>query len=146
MKLNSTLFALLIGATIGVSSCHTSENAVSYKKADRYFVRNDVKDHSPRLIQSEEELNQYFGKAPVMGKNGAPTNIDFTKYNAIAIIEAETNRDTEIKITSIKNHSNKIVVKYKAKQKGEPLSYTMVPSALYQIDKKYGNNIAFVKE
>lgn len=146
MQLKRTIYALFIGTSIVMSSCHSSKNIINYKEAYHYFVRNDVTDYSPRLIQSAEKLNQYFGMATVMGKNGVPTNIDFTKYNAIAIIESATNRDTEIKVTSIKNYNNKIVVKYKTIQKGKPMTYKMVPSAIYQIDKKYGSNIIFVKE
>ena len=146
MNIKKTTFATLICATLILPSCSSSESAISYKEAQRYFVRNDVTDHSPRLIKSSEELDRYFGQAAVMGKNGTPTNIDFSKKNAIAIIGQDTNIDTDIKITSIKKRKDGCVtVRYKVMQTGEPKSYSTTPCLLVTIDKKHGGNVEFIK-
>lgn len=146
MKIKTLLWAVFVAAVLGISSCNTSENTISYKEAMRYFVRNDVKEYVPRIITGSEELNQYFGTATAMGTQGMPTFIDFDKYNAIAIIEPETNKDTEIDIESIKEQGDKIVVRYKLVESGEQRSYTTVPCRLVKISKKYGSNVEFVKD
>lgn len=138
--------AVLATAMLGLSSCSTSEKTVSYKEAQRYFVRNDVTDFSPRIITSNEELDRYFGEAAVMGVNGMPTLINFDKENAIAIIEPETNRDTEIKIGSIRKQDGKLVVRYKVFTSSEARSYSTVPCQLVKVSKKYGDNVEFVEE
>lgn len=119
MRIRTVLMAVFATAVLGLSSCSTSEKAISYKEAMRYFVRNDVKEYVPRMITNNEELNQYFGMATVMGAHGMPTFIDFNKYNAIAIIEPETNKDVDVNIESIKKQGDKIVVKYKLVGSGE---------------------------
>lgn len=146
MNIKSMSLAVLATAILGLSSCGSSEKTVSYKEAQRYFVRNDVTDFSPRIITSNEELDRYFGAAAVMGVNGMPTLINFDKENAIAIIEPETNRDTEIKIVSIKKQDGKLVVRYKVITSGEARSYSTVPCLLVKVSKKYGDNVEFVKE
>lgn len=146
MKIKSWSWAVLVAVVMGLSSCSTSEKTISYKEALRYFVRNDVKDFSPRIITSDEELNRYFGSGAVMGTQGMPTLINFDKENAIAIIEPETNKDTEIKIESIKKQDDKVIVRYKTIVSGEPRSYSTVPCQLVKISKKYGDNVHFVKE
>ncbi len=146
MKIKSWSWAVLVAALMGLSSCSTSEKAIGYKEALRYFVRNDVKDFSPRIITSEEELNLYFGMGAVMGTQGMPTLIDFDKENAIAILEPTTNRDTEIKIENIKKQGGKVVVRYKSLVSSEPRSYSITPFQLVKISKKYGDNVEFVKE
>lgn len=146
MKIKSWSWAVLVAVVMGLSSCSTSEKAISYKEALRYFVRNDVKDFSPRIITSNEELNRYFGSGAVMGTQGMPTLINFDKENAIAIIEPETNKDTEIKIESIKKQDDKVIVRYKTIVSGEPRSYSTVPCQLVKISKKYGDKVHFVKE
>lgn len=146
MKIRFISFALLACIAIGLSSCHSSESAISYKEASHYFVRNDVTDYSPRLIQSYEEFERYFGMAATMGTDGLPTAIDFKKQNVIAIIESQTNVDTDIKISSIKKQDGKIAVRYKVVKTGDPRSYSTVPCLLLRIDKKYGGNAEFIKE
>lgn len=146
MNIKTSLGVGVTAVIISLSSCCTSEKTISYKEAQRYFVRNDVTDHSPRIITNAEGLNRYFGMATVMGKQGKPTVIDFDKYNAIAIIEPETDKDTEIQIESIKKQAGRIVVRYKSVESGEPRSYKFVPCLLVKINKKYGNNVEFVKE
>ena len=146
MNIKSMSLAVLATAILCFSSCGSSEKTVSYKEAQRYFVRNDVTDFSPRIITSNEELDRYFGEAAVMGVNGMPTLINFDKENAIAIIEPETNRDTEIKIGSIRKQDGKLVVRYKVITSGEARSYSTVPCLLVKVSKKYGDNVEFVKE
>lgn len=146
MKIKVILFAALSCAAIGLASCGSAKSSVSYKEAKRYFVRNDVTSYSPRLIQSAEELNRYFGTAPVMGKDGMPTDVDFTKCNVAAIIEPQTNLDTEIKVVSVKKEAGKVVLRYKVVQTGSPRSYSTVPCLLLQIEKKHGCDVEFVKE
>ncbi len=146
MKIRFITFALLSCIAIGLTSCHSAESAINYKEASHYFVRNDVKDYSPRLIQSSEEFESLFGMATTMGTDGIPTSIDFNKQNVIAIIEKQTNIDTDIKITSVKKQDGKIAVRYKVVKTGDPRSYSSVPCLLLRVDKKYGNNAEFIKE
>lgn len=146
MNIKSISLAVLAAAILGLSSCTCSEKTVSYKEAQRYFVRNDVTDFSPRVITNDEELNRYFGAGAVMGENGMPTYLDFDKENAIAIIEPETNLNAEVKILSIKKQGEKLVVRYKVVTSGAPMSYSIVPCQLVKVSKKYGDNVEFVKE
>ncbi len=146
MKIRVLSFALLASIAIGLSSCHSAESAVDYKETSHYFVRNDVTDFSPRLIKSGEEFERYFGAAATMGPGGMPTSIDFKKQNVIAIIEPQTNIDTDIKVSSIKKQDGKIAVRYKVVKTGEPKSYTSVPCLLLRIDKKHGSDAEFIKE
>ncbi len=140
------LLAVLATAMFGLSSCSTSEKTISYKEALRYFVKNDVKEYSPRIITSEAEFTRYFGMGAVMGEGGMPTPVNFDKENVIAIILPETNRDTDIKIERIKKQGEKMVVNYKVVTSGSPRSYSIVPSQLVKVSKKYGDNVVFVKE
>ncbi len=146
MKVKAMLLAVLATAMFGLSSCSTSEKTISYKEALRYFVKNDVKEYSPRIITSEAEFTRYFGMAPVMGEGGMPTPVNFDKENVIAIILPETNRDTDIKIERIKKQGEKMVVNYKVVTSGSPRSYSTVPCQLVKVSKKYGDNVEFVKE
>lgn len=146
-NMKTTTLAILLCTSLAISSCSSQKSTIGYKEAQRYFVRNDINDHSPRVIYTSDELDRYFGQATVMGKNGAPTHIDFNKSNAIAIIEDETNLDTDIKISSIykDKKSGRITVKYQVTQTGAPRSYSTVPCLLVQIAKNHGDNIVFEK-
>lgn len=146
MRLKSIAFATFACIAIGLPSCRMSDSAINYNEAHNYFIRNDVSDYTPRLIQSAEELNRYFGPAATMGANGMPTNIDFAKHNVVAIIDAATNRNTEIKVSSIRKQGNAVIVKYRLISTGEQMTYSMVPFLLLQIDKKHGDSVTFVKE
>ncbi len=146
MKIRFITFSLLASIAISLASCNTTKSGISYKTASHYFVRNDVTNYSPRLIQSSEEFERYFGAATTMGKDGLPTDINFTKQNVVAIIAPETNLDTDIKVSSVKKQDGKITVRYNVVQTGDPRSYSTVPCLLLSIDKKHGSNVEFIKE
>ncbi len=136
----------VFSVTVAVlSSCNTSEKTVGYTEVLHYFVRNDVVDYSPRVVTTEEDMRQYFGMAAVMGPGGLPTSVDFNKENVIAVVEPQTNMDTEIKIESIRKQNGHVVVTYKTIVSGEPRSYQSVPCLLVKVSKKHGNSVEFVK-
>ncbi len=146
MKKQITAWAIAACAILAMASCGTSQTTVAYKEANHYFVRNDAPDHSPRLIQTRAEFERYFGAAAVMGNDGLPTEIDFDKHNVVALIEPQTNIDTDIKVKSVKTDHGQLTVTYEVRQSGQPRSYSTVPMILLRIDKKYGNNVRFVKQ
>lgn len=147
----SWLFSLSLSAAALVS-CHStqliSEDAgVQYSEAQHYFLRNDVKDYSSRLVTSQQEFDSLFGAAAVMGENGLPTEIDWKKQSLVALLTAPTNVETEIKLVNIKSEKGKLSVRYAVSQKGEARSYTYAPMRLFVVNKADASKGAsFTKE
>lgn len=145
MSTRTIAFTVLACAALGLSSCRSTMENIRYKEVVHYFVRNDVADYSPRLIQSDEELGRYFGAAAVMGKDGMPTDVDFAKYNVVAIIEPETYLETSIRVSSIRRQGDKVIVRYTVDRTGNPGLYSTVPFLLLRIEKRYGSDVVFVE-
>lgn len=93
-------------------------NAISFKIADNYFVNNTVDNQLIYLpnISDDEQFNTYFGPAAVMGENGLPSDINFEKEYATAIIYPSTNELPNLKVESVTNNNGVITVLYSAKQ------------------------------
>lgn len=69
MRLHSLI--TLLAAGLLTASCATGNHAVSFSEACNYFFRNDAKQPTDLLIiRSQAELEQYFGEAAFMGKDG----------------------------------------------------------------------------
>ena len=84
--------------------------------------------------------------AAVMGKDGMPTSIDFTKQYVIAVTLPETDTETDINLVSLKKDTNSdIILTYKV-MTGEKRSYTIVPVRLLIVDKKYDGNVKLIKQ
>lgn len=64
---------------------------IPYVVMNNYFLKNNVVGISYPLITKQEEFSGLFGMAAVMGKDGAPTSVDFSKESVIAIVLPETN-------------------------------------------------------
>lgn len=120
--------------------CHTSQNmdkTIPYEVAERYFIRNDVNGLPPTTIVSAEEFENYFGMAAVMGTNGNPTEIDFSKNFVICIALDPTETATDLSVISLTNtNSDHLDLRYEIKR-GEKMSYTYQPLMLLIVDKKY---------
>ncbi len=132
------------------SSCKSSSESVSGKKvayqvANRYFVNNSVTGAVPAKIATQQDFDKYFGAAAVMGKNGTPTQIDFSRQFVVAISQPVTNVDTEIRTTSIRKEEGTLKVYYRLVE-GETRSYSIRPLQLLIVDKKYDGNVQLVKE
>jgi len=119
---------------------------VPYTIAQHYFVNNTYHDGdlvNPK-ISSQEEFDKLFGPAAVMGKNGPPTNIDFSKQYVIAVIGKLTDRGTSITISSLKQKGNVISLTYKLNE-GEKGMSIIRPAILIIVDQKYQGEVKLVE-
>lgn len=143
-------FAVVAVCSLSFYSCKSSSSAVSgekvsYKVANRYFVKNNVDGAVPAKITTQQDFDKYFGAAAVMGKDGLPTTIDYSKEFVVAIALPETNKNTEIVPSKIRSNSGALNVYYHVKE-GTPGSYSIRPFQLLIVSKKYDGNVQLVKE
>lgn len=104
--------------------------------ANNYFVNNTVKDINNPKITTKEVFDSLFGMASVMGNNGLPTAIDFTKQYVIAVVKPETDQDTQLTAVSLQmNDKNEIIFSYKT-SRGEKMTYQIKPCLIVIVDKK----------
>ncbi len=130
-----------VDGTTGATAVVVNNN-VPYTVANNYFVNNSVGDTVPPVkITSKEELERYFGMAAVMGADGMPTPIDFSKQYAITVVKPVTDTLTVLKPKSLKRDGKgNLVFTYKIKAKGRQ-TYSMRPMMLIIVDKKYDADV-----
>lgn len=128
------MYAIVVAACL--TGCKVTDNAkeLSYSKAHGYFVRNDAPENAPEYYDSKESFDSIFGMAAVMGKEGMPSDIDFSRQSVIAVIGKETNRPTEYVPVSLTAQADTLRLEYQSDE-GTATSYTMVPSLLLIIEK-----------
>ena len=120
-----------------MSSCTGSKESINFKEAYHYFYRNDAPQGEQLLkLQSQKELDNYFGSAAIMGKDGAPTSIDVDNFFAIAKVFPETNRATKISNIKLIRDKNRIILGYRAYDM-TPQSYSIHPTILLIVSRKY---------
>ncbi len=108
---------------------------IDFKIAKNYFVNNTIDSISNPLIETQSTFDSIFGMATVMGEDGKPTAIDFSKQVVIAVMVPETEFITSIIPSRIsKNKEDKIIFSYIIEQ-GQKTTYTMVPSCILIISK-----------
>lgn len=116
-------------------------SGIAYTVANRYFLKNTVKEIPSPKITTQEEFDSLFGMATVMGPDGRPTEIDFSKQYVIAVSKPETDIDTELAPVGLqKNAAGDVVFTYKVTT-GEKRSYTIVPCLIIIVDKAYDGNV-----
>lgn len=108
---------------------------VSYKPLNNYFVKNTVTELKENRFDSEEKFNEVFGAAPVMGEQGKPTTIDFSKESVIAFVLPETDIETKVEPISLtKDTQGNLNLNYKI-TKGNKQSFTTRPNFAVVINK-----------
>ena len=115
-----------------------ANNEVAFEVAKNYFFKNDQELPSSPKITTAEEFGKLFGMATTMGKEGKPTEIDFTKHFVLAIVLPVTNLATEINPTRIEEKGDTLFYFYDAKV-GEAQSYSIQPLSLIILEKKYAD-------
>lgn len=98
---------------------------VPYEVAKNYFFKNDldILPASPK-ITSAEVFNKLFGMATTMGEDGQPTQIDFAKQFAVAIVLPVTDFATEINPVKLEVAGDSLLYTYQVKT-GEKQSYSI---------------------
>ncbi len=94
---------------------------VAFTQANNYFVSNTVSEGMlvfPK-ITSEKEFNKLFGKAPIMGKKGQPTPIDFSKQYVIAVIDELSYTHEGFNPVSLTKNADKITLTFSKKDVSE---------------------------
>ena len=109
---------------------------VEYTEARNYFVNNNAPKNSTVKIMSSDEFDKYFGMAAVMGKDGQPTAIDFSKQFVIAYILPETDLHTEISPANVIDNDEGLTIYYRLTI-GEKQSYTIKPFFAIIMDIQY---------
>lgn len=136
--------------SLNISTVTTTENnnssEISYTIAENYFVKNTVKTIDNPLFETKEAFEAVFGMAPVMGKGGQPTEIDFSKQFVIALATPVIDTMCKIEPMSLqKNDAGEIVLRYKIKM-GEKISYQIRASLILVVDKANVGKVVLEKE
>jgi len=123
----------------------SAQQTIPFIVADHYFVNNTVNTVDNPKITTKSGFDKIFGEAAVMGKNGEPTSIDFTRQYVVAVVNPETDAETTlIPVGLQRDGSGDLIFTYQ-EIIGEKQSYIMKPCLLIIVDKKFDGNIRLKK-
>ncbi|WP_345230973.1 hypothetical protein [Olivibacter ginsenosidimutans] len=154
------IFSALFSMVLAVSACTNRSNEqtdtkiitdttknevidIPYTVAKNYFVRNDF-DPSKLLtpkITTQESFDKLFGMATVMGKDGKPTPIDFTRQYAIAVILPAAERRIKLTVEALQQSNQQIILRYTEEDEGSSSTMKMQPFLLLIVDRQYGGHV-----
>lgn len=153
-----TLFAMALSIGL-LGSCQTNSNKqqniegsvketvvsevknIPFVVADKYFLKNTVKEIGNPKITTKEDFDNLFGAAAIMGSNGLPTEIDFTKQYVIVVTKPETDQDTRLTPVSLQlNEQKKLVFSYSVKT-GDKQSFQIKPCLIIIVDKDIAGDV-----
>lgn len=132
-----------IDARTGASEivADNSCKSIHYAIAKNYFVNNNLDSLPPVKITDEVVFNKCFGMAAVMGKDGQPTAIDFSRQYVIAVTLPVTDTMTVLKPKKlVKGADGRLTFSYTVKR-GKKMSYSIQPLLLVIVDKKYDGEV-----
>ncbi len=141
------LSAMFITSANAQKAKKSTTAKVPYTQVKNYFVKNTFQQgdlKSPK-IETQEEFDNIFGAAALMGKNGKPTEVDFSKQYVIAFIPEASDKKFTIAIKGIVKKGKKILFNY-AYSLGEKTSSTWQPFLAAVVDKKYDGEVVLVKK
>ena len=109
---------------------------VPYTQMQHYFFKNGAVIPEEAKISDAARFERLFGAATVMGENGRPTPVDFTKEFVIAVVCPVTDLTTELQAESLRQENGTLVFTYR-KTVGGQQTWSMQPVLLIKVDKKY---------
>ena len=141
------LFAIAMLLTMTACTSNSTESdtnnkgtdEVAFEVAKNYFFKNDQQIPVSPKITTDEEFNKLFGMATVMGEDGKPTSIDFTKQFVLVIVLPVTDTETEINPVKVEVKSDSLFYTYEVKT-GEKQTYSIQPVSIIILDKQYEDN------
>ena len=132
--------------TMAITSVEATNAIVPFFEAKNYFVKNTYKNKEVATLKvtTQDEFGKVFGPAALMGENGKPTQIDFSKQYALAVIAPVTDKQTSVEANSLTYRDTEIVLDYKITV-GKPQSFTIQPFLLIVVDKEHSGPVKFEK-
>jgi hypothetical protein len=127
---------LFLAYVVALVACAGPKD-VPYTVLDHYFFKNGQEIPDDPKIDSEEEFSALFGMAAVMGKDGMPTPVDFSKEFVIAVVKPVTDQFTELSPVSLQMSGGELVFTY-SETTGERMTWSMQPLLLVKADRRYG--------
>ncbi|WP_157492894.1 hypothetical protein [Echinicola pacifica] len=120
---------------------HSEAKEVTYKVAEKYFIKNDAGEVSQVKFETAEEFNSVFGMATVMGEGGKPTAIDFENEYVIAVVMPATNKATKLEPVSLmEDDHGHLTFSYEAID-GEEQTHSIKPVLLVIVDKDHNGEV-----
>ncbi len=132
------LVACTSNKTFNAGNTENMTKDIEFEVAKNYFFNNGQEIPVNPKITTQEEFEKLFGKAAVMGKDGMPTEIDFSKQFVLALVQPVTDINTEIIPLKVEDQGNTLNYTYEIKT-GEKQSFSMQPLSIIILDKKYEN-------
>ncbi len=116
-----------------------ASDEVPYTLAKNYFVKNSYPDKNLHMLKitAEDKFNEIFGMATLMGENGKPTPIDFSKSFVIVLIDDTSNVSAGISVKSLVKKDNGLKLTYDLERKEKPSSAYFRYCTILIVDKKY---------
>lgn len=149
MKKNFLPILLLAALSLSTASCYRTqtlplvheeypvgEAGIRFTEAHNYFLSNQVKDFSPRLVTDSATFATLFGMATTMAPDGRPTDIDFQTQAVIAVLSAPTNAHFEYRPLSLARSGQDLCFTYKKVSLGDDLGYQASPLLIIVCQKK----------
>lgn len=126
---------LFLATALAFPSCNHSSD-IPFEEVNNYFFRNDAEIPESPVINSSEQFESLFGAAAFMGKGGQPTAVNFEKEFIIAVVNPETDCQTELVPESLRKEGGELIFTYQ-ETVGEEQSWTMQPVLLVKVERKY---------
>jgi hypothetical protein len=143
--MKKALFLSLAAVTLLLSSCAVNLSGVTanYNRMYNYYVNNYFNNGTHKLvIHNQQDFDAVFGAGAVMGHNGQPTKINFSRQFVIAVILPETNRQTTIETAMLKRVGDRLYFSYIIEE-GHATSYTMRPFTAVVVDRNEPSDVVF---
>ena len=145
--MKKTLFLYLTALAFSVMLCSCAVNlsgvTANYARINNYYVNNNFPNGTHKLvINNQQDFENAFGAAAVMGRNGQPTSVDFRRQFVVAVILPETNRQTTIETVLVNRIGDRLYFSYIIDE-GHATSYTIRPYTAVVVDRNEPNDVIF---
>lgn len=145
MKKALFLSLAIMAMAIVMSSCAVNLSGVTanYNRMNNYYINNQFPSGTHKLvIHNQQDFESVFGAAAVMGRNGQPTRIEFSRQFVVAVILPETNRQTTIETALVRRVRDRLYFSYIIEE-GHATSYTMRPYTAIVVDRMEPSDVVF---
>lgn len=127
----------LVATMATLLACSNSGN-IPYTEMQRYFFSGADKSGGEFVFSSEADFEYAFSPAAVMGKDGMPTEVDFSKEFVIAAVLPVTDTYTELSAQSLETDGKELVFTY-VERVGEKQGWSMQPVLLIKLSNDYAD-------